>query len=70
MAHVQRYVSLSRIIRYPFATNFASFHTGSVYNSAKYKDTISSPASLNVIHGNIKALPSNVQTFIAQRMHH
>lgn len=70
MAFGQRFVMFSHAVRHSYAPTIASFHSGSVYCSAKYKATSASPSTLNVIHGNIKELPTNVQSFIVKRMHH
>ena len=68
MACIQRFVLFSSAVRHSYAPTIASFHFGSLYCSAKYQAPPASPATLNVIHGNINELPTNVQMFILKRM--
>ena len=46
MAFVQRFVLFSNAVRHSYAPTIASFHSGSVYCSAKYKAPSASPATL------------------------
>lgn len=67
MALIQRFATFCQAGRYFFLPTIATFHSGSVNYSAKSKDTSLFTTTLNVIHGNIKELPSNVQSFIYKR---
>ena len=58
MSSIHTCVSFFRYIQHSYTVPVAAFHFGSFYSSG----------SLNIINGNFKHLPPNVQSFIRQRM--
>ena len=58
MSSIHNCIPLFRYIRHSYTVPVAAFHLGSFYSSG----------SINVINGNFKHLPPNVQSFIRQRM--